>query len=220
MWGCCFSSIERVTHAATSCAKSHCGSCGGSASGKTFLKDTLIQHSPPGKVKAFTLDSYYLPRDWQKADEKGYLNFDLPDALNHQKMILDFLDLTSGFSIEQPVYQYKQASPVPEFRIIEPAPVIIAEGIFVFYFREILERLDWKVFIDAPFDLKRQRRIKRDMEERGYEEPEIRYRFDVHAEQSFQEYVLPYKKEANLTIQNNLEFDDSYRFLLNKILEQ
>lgn len=194
------------------------GICGGSASGKTFLKDLLIKNSPPGKVCAFTLDSYYLPRDWQKADANGYLNFDLPEAFNTQKMVYDFIDLTSGFSIEQPIYKYKVFPPSIEFSIIEPAPVVIAEGIFLFHHTEMLNRLHTKVLIDAPFEVKRQRRIERDVRERGYTVPEILYRFDNHAQDSYNTYVLPFKSEADYLIESQETFDATYTLLLNQIL--
>ncbi|WP_018343319.1 hypothetical protein [Cytophaga aurantiaca] len=194
------------------------GICGGSASGKTFLKDLLIKNSPAGKVCAFTLDSYYLPRDWQKKDSNGYLNFDLPEAFNTQKMLYDFIDLTSGFSIEQPIYKYNVSPPSLEFNIIEPAPVIIAEGIFLFYHKEMLERLNTKVLLDVPFEIKRQRRIERDIRERGYELPEIIYRFDNHAQDSYNTYVLPFKHHADYLIESQEDFDAIYSLLLNQIL--
>jgi len=194
------------------------GICGGSASGKTYLKDLLIKNSPPGKVCAFTLDSYYLPRDWQKTDANGYLNFDLPEAFNTQKMLYDFIDLTSGFSIEQPIYKYKVFPPSIEFNIIEPAPVVIAEGIFLFYYEEMRKRLHTKVLTDAPFEVKRQRRIERDVRERGYEVPEILYRFDNHAQDSYNSYVLPFKNEADHIIESQEAFDATYTLLLNQIL--
>ena len=193
------------------------GICGGSASGKTHLKDLLLANAPAGKAIAFTLDSYYLPRDWQKKDENGYLNFDLPEAFNTQKMIYDFLDLTSGFSIEQPIYKYKVSPPSIDFKIIEPAPVVIAEGIFLFYFKEIREKLTSKVYIDAPFEVKRQRRIERDVRERGYEVPEIMYRFDNHAQDSFNHYVLPFKHEADHIIESPESFDQIFSILQNQI---
>ena len=195
------------------------GICGGSASGKTYLKDLLIKNSPAGKTQAFTLDSYYLPREWQKADENGYLNFDLPEALNTDKMILDFLDLSSGFSIEQPVYQYNNKNTSIQFNILEPAPVIIAEGIFLFHYKEFLDRINIKVFVDAPFELKKQRRLERDIKERGYEEEEIRYRFDIHAEESFKKYVLPYKNQADWIIEQDADFEKTCDYLLKRILE-
>lgn len=193
------------------------GICGGSASGKTYLKDLLLANSPAGKVIDFTLDSYYLPRDWQKKDKNGYLNFDLPEAFNTQKMIYDFLDLASSFSIEQPIYKYNVSPPSIDFKIIEPAPVIIAEGIFLFHFKEIREKLTSKVYIDAPFELKRQRRIERDVRERGYEVPEIMYRFDNHAQDSFNQYVLPFRNQSDYIIESPESFDEIYTLLLNQI---
>ncbi|WP_299251063.1 uridine-cytidine kinase [uncultured Cytophaga sp.] len=195
------------------------GICGGSGSGKTYLSQKLIENSPTAKVCSFPLDSYYLPRDWQKEDSLGYLNFDLPEAFNTQKMLYDFLDLSSGFSIEQPIYKYNISPPSIDFTIIEPRPVIIVEGIFVFHYKEIFNRLDIKVLIDAPTDLKRQRRIERDIKERGYELDQILYRFDNHAEDSFKKYVLPYKKDADFLIETPLKFESAYNILLDQIRE-
>jgi uridine kinase len=194
------------------------GICGGSGSGKTYLAKKLIENSPTGKVCAFPLDSYYLPKDWQKEDSLGYLNFDLPEAFNTQKMLYDFLDLSSGFSIEQPIYKYNISPPSIDFIIIEPRLVIIVEGIFVFHYKEIFNRLDIKVLIDAPTDLKRERRIDRDIKERGYELDQILYRFDNHAEDSFKNYVLPYKKDVDFLIETSLEFESIYNTLLDQIL--
>ena len=195
------------------------GICGGSSSGKTYLKDLLLAASPKGKAIDFTLDSYYLPRDWQKKDENGYLNFDLPEAFNTRKMIDDFLDLTSGFSIEQPIYKYNISPPSIDFTIIEPAPVIIAEGIFLFHYKEILEKLALKVYIDAPFEVKRQRRIERDVRERGYEVHQIMYRFDNHAQDSFNTYVLPNKNKADYIIETPEAFDEISSFLVKQIAD-
>lgn len=193
------------------------GICGGSASGKTYLKDLLLAGSPKGKAIAFTLDSYYLPRDWQKKDENGYWNFDLPEAFNTRKMIDDFMDLTNGFSIEQPIYKYNISPPSIDFAIIEPAPVIIAEGIFLFHYKEILEKLTTKIYIDAPFELKRERRIQRDVRERGYEAPQIMYRFDNHAQYSFNTYVLPNKSKADFIIESPESLDQTYSLLIKQI---
>jgi uridine kinase len=194
------------------------GICGGSGAGKTYLTNQLVQNSSPGKVGVFALDSYYLPRDWQKEDSLGYLNFDLPEALNTLKMLYDFLDLSSGFSIEQPIYKYNISPPSIDFTIIEPTPVIIVEGIFVFHYKEIFNRLDIKVLIDAPTDLKRQRRIDRDIKERGYEIDQILYRFDNHAADSFKNYVLPYKNVANFLIETPAALESVCKTLLDQIL--
>ncbi len=194
------------------------GICGGSASGKTHLKDLLLAGAPEGKAIAFTMDSYYLPRDWQKKDENGYLNFDLPEALNTRKMIDDFLDLSSGFSIEQPIYKYNVSPPSIDFRIVEPAPVIIVEGVFLFHYTEMRDKLSTSVYIDAPFEQKRQRRLERDVRERGYQPDQIIYRFDNHAQDSFNQYVLPFKNTADHIIETPESFEKVYSILQNQIL--
>jgi uridine kinase len=97
-------------------------------------------------------------------------------------------------------------SPVIE---IQPAPIIIAEGIFTFYYQEIRSLLDLKVFIDTPDYLMLKRRIARDAHERGYDLDDVLYRFEYHVTPAFRKYIIPLKEEANLIIPNHGSFDSA-----------
>ena len=146
------------------------GVAGGSASGKTsFLRD-LEEELPKGSVSFVSQDNYYFPKEMQHVDENGEINFDLPTSIDREQFYKDLVDLSSGKSIVKKEYTFNNKSVEPKLITIEPAPIIVLEGLFIFYFKEIRDLLDLRVFLDVREDIKLSRRIKRDATERGYPE--------------------------------------------------
>ena len=96
----------------------------------------------------------------------------------------------------------------------DPAPVIVVEGIFVFYFPEIREQLDLKLFIDAEEHIKLKRRIKRDGQERGYDMDDVLYRYENHVAPTYDRYIRPFKTEADIIIPNNHSFDKAMEVIV------
>ena len=82
--------------------------------------------------------------------------------------------------------------------------------------------LDLKVFFYAADHLKVIRRIHRDQIERGYPIDDVLYRYEHHVMPSYQKYILPYMQEADIIINNNLDFnmglDVLCGFLKNKLI--
>jgi uridine kinase len=89
----------------------------------------------------------------------------------------------------------------------QPAPIIVVEGIFVFYFPEIRNLLDLKVFIDAEEHIKLKRRIRRDGQERGYDLEDVLYRYEKHVAPTFDRFIKPFRTEADIIVPNNHSFD-------------
>lgn len=50
---------------------------------------------------------------------------------------------------------------------MEPADVILVEGILIFYDQELRDLFDMKLFVDADSDDRLARRVQRDIKERG-----------------------------------------------------
>ena len=106
------------------------GISGGSGSGKTFFANQLTQHFSKNQIAQVSLDNYYLPLDAQVKDEQGVENFDLPEAIDHQRLYSDLIKLISGKSIELKEYQFNQKEVVAKTLTIQPCPVILVEGLF------------------------------------------------------------------------------------------
>lgn len=187
------------------------GVAGGSASGKTsFLRD-LKKLLPEGSVSIISQDNYYFPKEKQFVDENGEINFDLPTSIDRDHFHKDLVDLSKGKSITKSEYTFNNKSKEPSIITIQPAPIIILEGLFIFYFQEIREMLDLRVFLDVREDIKLSRRIKRDAKERGYSEEIVRYQWDNHVLPSYKAYLRPFRDDANIIITNNSTYDRGLR---------
>jgi uridine kinase len=98
--------------------------------------------------------------------------------------------------------------------IFKPAPIIVVEGIFVFYFSEIAKLLDLKIFIDAKEHIKLKRRIYRDQVERGYDINDVLYRYEKHVAPTYERYIEPFKNEADIIIPNNSHYQKPLEMLV------
>ena len=183
------------------------GITGGSGSGKTLFLTNLLESIPKGLITLFSLDNYYFPIEKQKKDENGVENFDRPESLDRKRFFQDLKKLINGETLRIQEYTFNHRDIKPQYITIPAAPVIIVEGIFTFYYQEIRELLDLKIFIDAPDYLMLKRRIIRDARDRGYDLNDVLYRFEHHVTPSFNKYILPTKDQANLIIPSSSEFD-------------
>lgn len=182
------------------------GITGGSGSGKTYFINELSAHFRPEEICLISQDHYYKPRDTQVTDSQGIKNFDLPTAIEREKLAEDILRLKRGESLFKSAYAFNNpqaATPLLEFK---PAPILIIEGLFVQYFPEIEKELDLKIFIEAKDYVKLSRRIKRDNEERGYDLDDVLYRYQNHVMPVYESLIEPLKHEADLIIPNNHHF--------------
>ena len=194
------------------------GITGGSGVGKTTLIDH-INKSFEGRVTTFSLDNYYKPKSEQAKDENGVINFDLPTALDVEKMKFDFDQLRTGKAIQQAVYQFNNPANEAAVESIEPSQLLIVEGLFVMHYDFIKPFLDYSVFLSVNRDLQLERRLVRDVEERNYSKEDVLYQWNNHVLPSYENYVRPYKSESDLIITNNDSFDENIHILTSVIKE-
>lgn len=162
---------------------------------------------PEGSIAVVSQDNYYLPRELQVADENNRINFDLPTSINRQAFYQDMLHLVNGQCIEISEYTFNNAARTPARIEVQPAPIIVMEGLFIFHYQEIKDAIDLRVYIDARDEIKLQRRIKRDKDERGYPEDTVLYQWNNHVMPSYREYLRPHRDEADIIITNNELYD-------------
>jgi uridine kinase len=174
------------------------GIAGPSGAGKSHFANTLSKalHAP-----IWPLDLYYKPRTAQQKDALGYLNFDLPDALDFDRLYNDFIKLRQYQSIEIEEYTFNKSSLNNNKRLLMASEVLIVEGIHIYTWEVLSQLIDFKIFIDAPVDLRLKRRISRDINERGYHTDEIQYRFLKHAEEVYFKHLVPIKNQMDLLIE-------------------
>lgn len=141
------------------------GVCGGTGSGKSWLSGRLRQALAPDCV-VVCQDWYYRDNSRLSPEESLKLNFDHPSAIETPLFLRDLDRLISGRAVEAPVYDYVKHGRTGESRLVEPAPVVVIEGLFVLHEPGVRERLDLSVYIDVADDLRLLRRIRRDCSER------------------------------------------------------
>lgn len=183
------------------------GVTGGSGSGKTLFIKRLIEQFSPSEICLISQDNYYKKREDQPIDENGVKNFDLPESINHQQFINDVRALSDGKVIHQLEYTYNNPDLKPRMLVLNPAPVLIVEGIMAFYWKEIRETFDIGVFIDAKDLVKVKRRIIRDAKERGYDLDDVLYRYEYHVAPFYEKFVKPLRQEVDIVIPNNDHFE-------------
>lgn len=182
------------------------GVAGGSGSGKTFFLKCFLEHFSPEEVCLVSQDDYYIPvGHTMTAEENKLYNFDLPSTIDHDQFERDIENLVNHQTIFKKEYTFNNPNAVPKTLEIKPAPILIVEGLFILHFKKIAEQLDIKIFIDTDEDIALQRRLKRDLIERGYSHDDVMYKWVNHVVPAYKEYLLPYKNECDKVITNNTQ---------------
>lgn len=199
------------------------GITGGSGSGKTSFLKKLADGFTPEEVCIISMDNYYKPRNQQVYDENGVQNFDLYDSIDINSFVRDIIRLISGESIERDEYVFNNQNAVAGKITIHPAPIMILEGLFIMHMQDLKTLLDLKIFVEAKDALKIIRRIKRDQSERNYPLDDVLYRYESHVLPSYEKYILPYKNDVDIIINNNSDASPILKILRNHfdlIIEQ
>lgn len=183
------------------------GITGGSGSGKTTFIRELRSEFSDKDLCLVSQDDYYRPREKQRKDDNGIVNFDLPYSIYKKDFIRDVQKLIAGETVTREEYTYNNDNVASKMLEFHPAPVIIVEGLFIFHYKKMKPLLDLKVFIHAKENLKVIRRIKRDRVERNYPLDDVLYRYEAHVLPGFEKYIKPYMSDADLIINNNSNFN-------------
>ncbi|EOR96072.1 Uridine kinase [Arcticibacter svalbardensis MN12-7] len=184
------------------------GIAGGSGSGKTFFLNCFLHHFTPDQISLVSQDDYYKPMSEQPKDANGWINFDLPECIDDQRLLTDLSVLLSGETVFKKEYTFNTAEESAKMLTINSAPIIIVEGLFIFHFQEISSLFDMKIFMDANEEITLNRRLKRDIAERGYDHSMIMYQWVNHVLPAYNAYLLPYKNSADKIILNNTHVAD------------
>src|ERR1700761_856627 len=180
------------------------GIAGGSGSGKTFFLKCFLEHFTTDEVCLVSQDDYYIPvAHTMTAEENKLYNFDLPRTIDDKHFEEDIERLLNWETIQKKEYTFNNPNAVPKMLEIKPAPILIVEGLFILHFSKIAQSLDLKIFIEADSDIALERRLKRDLRERGYSNEDVIYKWINHVVPAYEEYLLPYRGICDRVIQNN-----------------
>ena len=189
------------------------GISGGSAMGKTLFLNELRELFSVDQVCIVSQDNYYKLAFEHGLDENGHINYDLPECIDLEAFAKDINALHNGETIYRNEYLFQhvnQLGPLLEFK---PAPIIVCEGLFIFYHQNLFKQFDLKVFINAEEDIALMRRLKRDVAERNIPEDFVMYQWKNHVMPSYHKYLVPFIQQADMIINNNSHFNNSLKVI-------
>ena len=143
------------------------GVAGGTASGKTTVARSILDQVGAHRVAYLPHDAYYRDLSHLPLEQRAQQNYDHPDALESDLLARHIRELCAGRAIQLPVYSFADYTRKPETVTVEPAPVILVDGILIFAEPELRALMDIKIFVDVEADIRLIRRIERDTRERG-----------------------------------------------------
>lgn len=174
------------------------GIAGPSSSGKTELAKQLAARLPGTAV--VSLDSYYRGMDEVPLAERKKVNFDRPDALDWELLHDHLQAILDGNAFDEPVYSFADYARTRQTRRIEPSEFVIVEGLFVLYWPELRAILDTKVYVETDPRVCFERRLRRDVAERGRSPASVREQYERTVRPSAEWFVYPTRKHADLIV--------------------
>ncbi len=176
------------------------GIAGGSGSGKTTVARRVADALENASVAFIDMDAYYRNFTDLSAEERKHVNWDHPDAFDFDLFASQMAALAAGQTIEKPVYDFIAHLRGDVTERIEPADVIVIDGILLFVDGRLRELCDVKVYVDADADIRLIRRIERDLVARARPLEEILNQYLTTVRPMHLEFVEPSKRWADVIV--------------------
>jgi len=192
------------------------GICGGSASGKTTLACLLQEKIGRDACAIIYMDDFYI--DFvRRGYDPSEINYDHPDSIDMETLHETLVELTHGNDVHIPVYDFKTHKRLNNTIGIRAYPRIILDGLFLFNIPELKKCFSLKIFVDTPDEIRLQRRIERDMQERGRSEESVKSRFLETVLPMHYKFVLENRELADVVILGDQPLGPSLDRILNLI---
>ena len=192
------------------------GIAGGTGSGKSTFTNRL-KDAFGDQVTVLYHDNYYRAHDDMPFEQRKKLNYDHPDAFDNALLIYHLQELKAGRAIDCPVYDYADHNRSNEVQHIEPAPVLIVEGILPFVEPELCAMFDYKIFVDTDADELILRRLVRDVKERGRSLDSVINQYLTTVKPMHEAFVEPSKRNADIIVPNGGENTTAIEMLAHHI---
>ena len=176
------------------------GVAGGTSSGKTTIAERLVDAMGVKELALVKLDSYYISRTEQPMEERAAANYDHPSAFDWDLMNEHLAELVEWRPAPIPTYDYTIHDRTDVVDWVQPARIIVVEGILVLWNTELRNRFDLKIFVDTPADLRFIRRLERDVAERGRTQESIIAQYLATVRPSHEDFIEPSRAHADVII--------------------
>jgi uridine kinase len=176
------------------------GLAGGTGSGKTSVANRILERLDKDHVVVIQHDSYYKDIEKHGGLTPDKVNFDHPDSLETDLLILHLQELCQGKKVYQPIYNFATHRRMEETQPTLPKDIIIVDGILIFVEKRLRELMDIKIFVDTDADERLVRRIRRDILERGRSVDTVMNQYLGTVKPMHLEFVEPSKHWADIII--------------------
>ena len=193
------------------------GIAGGTGSGKTSIANFLLKKFSNDQLIILEQDSYYKNNSTLSLDERIQQNFDHPDAIDIDLFNKQLLSLLDGESVEIPIYDFSIHTRRNQRKLVKPRRIIVIEGILTLYFESLRKLMDIKVFVDTPEKIRFNRRLSRDVKERGRTTNSVTNQYEKTVQPMYDQFVKPSRKFANIIINDGVQNKEAIDALIYNI---
>jgi uridine kinase len=191
---------------------------GCSGSGKTTLARELAREL--GAVH-FPLDHYYRDLSHLPLAERALQNFDDPAMIEHSLLASHVAALARGEAIERPVYDFATHTRIAgRTETVRAGRFLLVEGLFALCYPDLFPLYHLRVYVDTPDERCFERRLKRDMEERGRTPQSIRRQYEATVRPSGLAFVRPSAAHADLMVDGSGALDWKVEQVLAEMLRR
>lgn len=177
------------------------GIAGGSASGKTSIAKRLKKaFESSNSVYIIRQDDYYSDQSHMPFEQRLLTNYDHPFAFDNDLLVEHLDQLANRFTIEKPTYDFINHTRSNETEIVAPSDVIVLEGLFVLEDARIRQRLDIKIYVDTPADIRFIRRLVRDVRDRGRTLDSVVQQYTTTVRLMHEQFIEPTKRYADVIV--------------------
>ena len=181
------------------------GICGGSGSGKSTLAEAVVDRLGLSETTLVSFDAYYHHRPHLSFEQRAASNYDHPESLDADLLAGHLADLATGATVLTPVYDFTTHLRADELVLTEARRTIVVEGILLLACPQVRAQIQHAVFLDVPEALRFQRRLDRDVRERGRTPDDVRRQFDATVGPMHDTFVQPSSRHADQVLPHHLD---------------
>ena len=179
------------------------GITGGTGSGKTTIVNEVISLFDASEICLLSSDSYYKNNASLDFNQRDKLNYDIPEAIDFDLLNKHIDLLKQEININVPNYCFTTHLRLEKTTVVEPKKILIIEGILILTNKTLRDSINYSVFLDCPRDVRFQRRLDRDIKERGRNYNDVINLFETRLDIMHSEFVEPHKKFCDLILNTN-----------------
>ncbi|MDQ4115542.1 MAG: phosphoribulokinase [Actinomycetota bacterium] len=169
---------------------------GDSAAGKTTLARGLVEALGPERCVSLCTDDYHR---YDREERRGLPFTALHPDGNHVEIMEQHLQLlATGAPVLKPVYDHSTGR-LTRPELVEPAQVVIVEGLLPLHTKLSRACFDVTVFLDPPEEIRRGWKVARDTRARGYSTDQVLAELERREPES-EAHIRPQRAHADVVV--------------------